>query len=115
VAKQLATWNNPLDKMKKEGIQVTLEAVFSNMYGQDKISSRQVQSAPTSSGILYCDGAYLNLIMPFHPGRASVKQKGKRRKRVNRRRRRVGRRQKENEGPTPMDWEPLLTSSLVNS
>jgi hypothetical protein len=93
--------------MKKEGIKVTLEAIFSNMYGQYNVSANRVHSAPTTFEVLFGNGASPNLIKPFHPGRGSLKRKGKRNKRVNRRRRRDGRRQKEMEGPTPMDWEPL--------
>jgi hypothetical protein len=92
--------------MKRKGIQVALDVVFGNIQCQDKIFSKPVQPAPTTGQILFGNGAFQGVIEPFHPGRASVKPKGKTMKKGTNRRRRQPRRQKENEAPTSMDWEP---------
>jgi hypothetical protein len=105
--KQLAARNNPFALMKRKGIQVALDKVFGNIQCQDKISSKPVELAPTTGGILFGNGAFQGVIKPFHPGRATIKRKGKKRKKARRGRRRQWRRKEEKEAPTPMDWEPV--------
>ena len=112
VAKQLVEGHGPFTYMPEDGFKVDLGAIMSNLY-----------SGPKATVALWNDIP----IKPFQIGTVSKARRGKIRKYTNRRKRREKKRRQRNfnpipaikpfhvavvnqmcdDGPTPMDWEPL--------